>query len=183
MTEAEAKELNDRLLGFVASQPGGAAFVDVVDNNVELVAEPKFMSFVVGNSRGLDSMKLSNVKFNIRGALIAGAEMVLSATMPDSLRAAALLCLSVVTFLHDATTVSLTDDEASLVAYLHTHGGYDGVDKSVLFAGVYQWLLDRGEDPMPRRVFERTLRNLQELKVVRCAGDSVELKERVLLRV
>ena len=109
--------------------------------------------------------------------------MALSASTPDSLHAAALLCLSVVTFLHESTPVSLTDDEASLVTYLHTHGGYDGMDKSVLFAGVYQWLLDRGEDPMPRCVFERTLRSLQELKVVRCAEDDVVLKERVLLRV
>ncbi len=183
MTETEAKDLNERLLGFVASQPGGAAFVDVIDSNVELVAEPKLMSFIVGNSRGSESVKPSNVRFNIRSALIAGAGTALSASMPDSLHAAALLCLSVVAFLHESTSVSLTDDEASLVAYLHTHDGYDGVDKSILFAGLYQWLLDCGEDPMSRRVFERTLRSLRELKVIRCAGDSVTLKERVLLRV
>lgn len=182
MTEAEAKGLNERLIGFVASQPGGTAFVGVIDSNVELVAEPGLMSFIVGDGRSLESVKPSNVRFNIRSALIAGAEMALSVSMPDSLHAAALLCLSVVSFLHEATPVSLTDGEASLVVYLHTHDGYDGVDKSVLFAGIYQWLLNRGEDPMPRRVFERTLRSLGELEVIRRAGDSVVLKELVLLR-
>jgi hypothetical protein len=57
------------------------------------------------------------------------------------------------------------------------------VDKSALFAGMHQWLLDRGEDPMSRRVFERTLRSLQGLKVIRCAGECVVLRELVLLRV
>lgn len=182
MTEVEAKELNEQLLGFVASQPGGAAFVDVIDSNVELVAEPQLMSFIVGNRRGSESVKLSNVRFNIRSALIAGAEIALSASMPDSLHAAAILCLSVVAFLHESATVSLTDDEASMVAYLHTHGGYDGVDKSILFAGIYHWLLERGEDPMARRAFERALHSLWELRVISCVGDSVVLKELVLLR-
>jgi hypothetical protein len=182
MTEVEAKELNERLLRFVASQPDGTAFVDVIDSNVELVAEPQLMSFIVGNRRGSESVKLSNVRFNIRGALIAGAEIALSASIPDSLHAAAILCLSVVAFLHEATSVSLTDDEANLVVYLHLHGGYDGADKSILFAGIYQWLLERGEDPMARRAFERALHSLQELRVISCVGDSVVLKELVLLR-
>lgn len=182
MTEKEAQELNEQLLGFVASQPNGPAFARVIDNNVELVAEPVLMSFIVGNGRDSESVKLPNVRYNLRSALIAGASVALSASMPDSLQAAALLCLSVVAFLNDSASVALTDDEASVVAYLHTYDGYAGIDKSDLFDGIYQWLLDRGEEPLSRRTFERTLRSLQELGTIHCLGESVVLEERVLLR-
>ncbi len=183
MTENEARQLNERVLDFVASQPGGAGFVHVIDDNLEFVTDPVMMHFVVSNGRDMTSVKASNVRFNLKGTLLTGVPLILATEMPTTLHALALVCLSVICFIDEVASVTLSDSEASMVTYLHLRDGYVGMAEEDLLRDYPAWHKEHVGEDVSEGAIRRTLESLEAIRTVEVTGGTVYLGEHVLFRV
>lgn len=183
MTESEARQLNERLLDFVVVQSGGPEVVRAIDDNVEFVTDPVMMDFLVGNGRDTTSVKAPNVKFNLKGVLLTGVPLALATEMPTTLSALALVCLSVICFIDEVASVTLSDSEASMVEYLHLRDGYAGMAEADLLSDYPTWHREHVGEDVNERSIRRTLGSLEAIRTVEVTGGTVYLREHVLFRV
>lgn len=184
MTRKEAAEYNDSLkkeLGREALKYGleESAGNYIVDNYIVVLPEDarKGMIFLGEDSV---SYKAGNIKVDLKKAVIAGLELAVSISSPESVFNYIQLIIVSLFFIEKSVKQELSRMEAYVVYLLHKKDAYDvGIAEDVFINELQEWYQQKEGKSVEREEIIEAVNHLYEIKAVDFNNEYILLKEYV----
>lgn len=155
----------------------------LVDNFITVIPEDarKGMIFLGENSA---SYKAGNVKIDLKKALVAGLEYVVSVNKPESIFNYVQMIIVSVLFVLKSVKQEIGKLEAQVVYFLHERGAYEvGIEEEEFVCAMQKWYQQNEGKILDRGDIDVALRSLYEVGVVVFVDGNVYLKEKVFGKV
>ena len=188
MTKQEALEFENQLKAYIAQEATelnipADSLVDMIDQNVEIYPDKISSMGMFDLGEDSKSIRPGNIRFNLKDFLIAGAALGSSVAYPNTWWGYIALGLTCLVFANDtvgSAIQKITEHEAYIVAYLHTHNMYDhGVAESDFSNQFKIWYrAETGEEITDQRI-QKALKKLFNMKSIAIINGEICLMEKV----
>lgn len=151
----------------------------IIDHHITVLPEDarKGMIFL-----GKDSVsyKAGNVRLDLKNALMAGLELMISVNMPESIFNYIQLLIASVFFIKKVTKQSLSRREAYVVYWLHMKNAYCvGWEEERLIYELLEWLQEKEETALSQSDVMKVLKRLYDIKIIDYEEGKAYLQEKV----
>ncbi len=188
MTKNEAIEFEKQLKDFISIEArdmdiSSESLDDLIDKCIEIYPDEilHMGMFDLGNES--TSIRPGNVRFNQRDFYIACASLAASAAYPNSKWGYFVIGLNCLIFANsaaDTVTKKITENEAYIVAFLHTHNMYNhGLEEDLFDNEFNNWYHNETGDDMSMQRIHKALKNLYNMKSIAIVNGEIRLLETV----
>ena len=188
MTKNEAIELEKQLKDFIASEARDMEIPselldDLIDKYIEIYPDEILQIGMFDLGDESKSIRPGNVRFNQRDFCIACASLAASAAYPNSLWGYFVIGLNCLIFINsaaDTVTKKISENEAYIVAFLHTHNMYNhGLEEDQFDNEFNNWYHSETGDDMSKLRIHKALKDLYNMKSVAIVNGEICLLETV----
>lgn len=188
MTKNEAIEFEKELKKYVINEAelmnlSSEQVIEVLDQYVEIYPDKLTSMGMFDLGDRSKSIRPGNIHFNLRGFLEAAAGLGSSAVIPQDTKAwfvLALNCFLFVCGVSDSITKEISENEAYIVAFLHTHNMYDhGLLEENFGTTFNTWYKEKTGEKMTPQKMQKALDNLYKMKSADIVTGEIRLVEKV----
>lgn len=188
MTKNEAIEFEKELKIFITKEATrmnlpSEQVNEILDQYVEIYPDKLTSMGMFDLGDKSKSIRPGNIHFNMRGFLEATAGLGSSAVIPQDTKAwfvLALNCFLFVCGVSDSITKEISENEAYIVAFLHTHNMYDhGLLEENFGTTFNTWYEEKTGEKMTPQKMKNALNNLYDMKSTDIISGEIRLKEKV----
>lgn len=188
MTKNEAIEFEKELKKFISNEAEimnlpTEQINEILDQHVEIYPDnlTSMGMFDLGDKS--KSIRPGNIHFNLRGFLEATAGLLSSVAIPQNPWTCFVLGLDCFLFIcgvSDSITKEISENEAYIVAFLHTHNMYDhGLLEENFGTTFNTWYEEKTGEKMTPQKMQKALNNLYDMKSTDIVSGEIRLKDKV----
>lgn len=184
MTRQQAMEYDDKLSKKLQDHAGEcgenkAVAKDIVDNFIEFMPDDDIKGMVFLNDDPV-SYKLGNARIDLRKAILAGMELAVSVSRPESVFNYIQMLIVSALFVRNITRQELNGIEAYTVYLLHTKGAYQfSIEEEQFIIDLQAWYTQQKGIALEKEKIVEAINHLYEMKVADVENGKVCLKEKV----
>ncbi len=184
MTRREAMEYNNELRNELEQAARGYGLEEsvgghIVDHYITILPENARKGMIFLKEEYV-SYKAGNIKVDFKKALVAGLELMVSVSRPESVFNYIQLIILSLFFIEKSVKREISDIEAHVVYLLHKKDAYNiEINEEKLICDVQEWYMQHEEKVIEHREIVDAINALHDIKAIDFKEGNIILKEKV----